>query len=135
MAASSLAMPMTSAPTIAPYGSPTLPKTAAATMISRKLPPVSDSNVPRSMASATPARPASRPDSSQAALTTRVGRDADGAGQRAVVGGGPHRLAEPGVLEQQVQAEQAGRGEPDDGQLPRVKTMPRKCTGGWGGSW
>ena len=39
-------------------------------MSSRKLPPVLVSNVPRSMASATPARPASSPDSSHAALTT-----------------------------------------------------------------
>ena len=73
-------------------------------MISRKLPPVVELNVPRSIASATPARPQSRPEASQAKLTTRVRRDPAGARQRGIVGGGAHRLADARVLEQHVHA-------------------------------
>ena len=62
---------MTSAPSIAPYGWPTPPSTAAAMTGIRNAEPVVKSKLPSSVASATPASPHSSPDSSQAPSMTR----------------------------------------------------------------
>src|SRR2546428_10348414 len=71
VAASSLVSPMTSAPSIAPYGCPTPPRMAAATMTTRKLLAVDAEKLVVLMNRITPAIPHSAPEISHATSTIR----------------------------------------------------------------
>src|ERR1700730_1681800 len=71
IADSSLAMPITTAPTIAPYGWPTLPNTAAATIISRNALPKVKLKLARFSARVTPPSPHRAPEIAHAIADTR----------------------------------------------------------------
>ncbi len=93
------------------------------------------SKVPRSIASATPASPASSPDSSHAALMTRVVgiptlRASPASSEVA-------RMALPSLVyrNSRCRPSRLATASPMMTSCRGEKTMPRMCTGRSGGSW